>query len=519
MKFFAKLTPAFVALFMAAAPVFAQNVAENLEQPVAIQQVINKDFSDKAPAFRQWQPAYAVSQIEYKGEDMIVHFQYQKEYTDYVNLYAIGNERAFVLRDKAGKIYQPKSIKNVTLDGQLLHADISQETVSFSTEANQILSCEITFPRLADGITKADLLEGVNYIDYTNHFHVFDITIKNEKELQMHILQPQELVQNVVSPQITDPNYNPSLIDAEEVAIEEDVFYYEEENYTAYEYVSGRIASTELSPLVKEVKKPSYKKHSKTYTVDKIQYTEKEMVLTFTFHDGSYPSGTFYGPQAETNQAWFLRDKQGNTYPVRAVNNLRQNDNTIIAEGISTAIVVSEEIEYDWDNANDKKNRYSCEIVFDRLPQGVTIVDLIEGVGNEELSNHFNAFNIKVQQFKTPVVVEEPAVEPVVEIIAEPVVGQATERSNFEVAASTNYNLFPNPNRGDFSITNKGQSQTKAMIQVLDLSGRIVFSQQANLQENATNSFKVNNLVAGQYLVRIINNDKTSETLKMTVVE
>lgn len=512
MKFFAKLTPAFVALFMAAAPVFAQNVAENLEQPVAIQQIINKDFSDKAPAFRQWQPAYAVSQIEYKGEDMIVHFQYQKEYTDYVNLYAIGDERAFVLRDKAGKIYQPKSIKNVTLDGQLLHADISQETVSFSTEANQILSCEITFPRLADGITKADLLEGVNYIDYTNHFHVFDIAIQNEKEMQTLNEKVINVDDFVLDQTLLNNNY-------QEVAIDENVFHYEEENYTAYKYVSGRIASTELSPLVREVKKPSYKKHSKTYTVDKIQYTEKEMVLTFTFHDGSYPSGTFYGPQAETNQAWFLRDKQGNTYPVRAVNNLRQNDNTIIAEGISTAIVVSEEIEYDWNNANDKKNRYTCEIVFDRLPQGVTIVDLIEGVGNEELSNHFNAFNIKVQQFKTPVVVEEPAVEPVVEIIAEPVVGQATARSNFEVAASTNYNLFPNPNGGDFSITNKGQSQTKAMIQVLDLSGRIVFSQQANLQENATNSFKVNNLVAGQYLVRIINNDKTSETLKMTVVE
>lgn len=518
MKFFAKLTPAFVALFMAAAPVFAQNLTQNLEQPVTIQKVINKDFSDKAPAFRQWQPAYAVSQIEYKGEDMIVHFKYQKDYSDYVILYAIGDERAFVLRDKAGKIYQPKSIKNVSVGGQLLHADISKETVSFGTEANQILSCEITFPRLADGITQADLLEGVNYLDYTNHFHVFDIAIKTQKQVQEEIFAPQELVQNV-SPMLDIENIEYNLVDFEDLEINEEVMNYDDFTYEETPYTSGRIASTALSPLVKEVKKPSYKKHSNTYTVDKIQYTEKEMVLTFTFHDGSYPSGTFYGPQAETNQAWFLRDKKGNTYPVRAVNNLRQNDNTIIAEGISTAVVVSQEIEYDWDNANDNKNRYTCEIVFDRLPQGVTLVDLIEGVGNEERSNHFNAFNIKVQQFKTPVVVEEPAVEPVVETVAEPVVGQATERSNFEVAASTNYNLFPNPNRGDFSISNKGQSQTKAMIQVLDLSGRIVFSQQANLQENGTEAFKVNNLVAGQYLVRIINNDKTSETLKMTVVE
>jgi hypothetical protein len=513
MKFLAKLTPAFVALFMAASPIFAQNVAVNINEPVAIQQVINKDFSDKAPAFRQWQPAYSVSQIEYKGDDMIVHFQFKKEAGDYVILYPIGDERAFVLRDKNGKVYQPKAIKNVTVGGQLLHADISKEAVSFAVESNSVLSCEITFPRLADGITKADLLEGVNYLEYSNHFHVFDVAIKTQKEVQEQIFVPQELVQTIVP--ILD--IDESLVDIVEVPVNEEEIYFDDFNYEPTPYVSGRIAATELSSLVKEVKKPKYGKHAKTYSIDKIQYTEKEMVLTFTFHDGTYPSGTFYGPQGE--QAWFLRDKNGNIYPVRAVNNLRQNDNTIIAEGISTAVIVSNEIQYGWNKYNKKGDRYSCEIVFDRLPQGVKVVDLIEGLGRETYSNHFNAFNIKVEQFKTPIVAEEPIIEPVTDPVAQPVVGQASDRSNLVIASSTNYNLFPNPNQGDFSITNKGQGQTKAMVQVLDLTGRIVFSTQANLQENGTNAFKVNNLVAGQYLVRITNNDKTSETIKMTVVE
>ncbi len=523
MKFLAKFTPAFLALFLAAAPMQTVS-AQNLWTDGARIQTQTNNFVDEKPGYRQWQPQYSITKVAYQGEDMTITFQY-KGYYSYISLWEKTAPEAWVLRDDKGNVHRAKFIGNVARNGVVFEKDITKKTVHFNAADTDIITAEITFQRPAKDVQKVDLLEGVAYLEYSNHFHVFDIPVFQTKEVS-------DLAEKTVTPFVEQALINDDLIisdyfvdDTEvlnealeeleepvEIATEEVENFdwdFEEEPYTP-----GLAPAYALTDMVKAVKKPAYKSHNKDYTVDRIEYREKEMVITFTFHDDNYPSGTFYGPEGE--HAWFLKDKAGNKYPSIAVNNLRMNGATI-AEGISTSVVTSFMVETDFKS----KNKFTCDIVFPRLPDGVKLVDLIEGVGAEDRSYHFNAFNIKVQQFRTQA---EPVVEPAVEEPATEVVAEATEKREvrpgaMEVAVSESYTLFPNPNTGAFSLINKGANQEKATVQVLDLSGRLLFSQQTPLLEGATQGFKVDNLVAGQYLVRIQHADQTVETLKMIVVE
>lgn len=509
--------------------------AQNLHSNPAITQTQNTNFVDEKPGYRQWQPAYTITKVAYQGDEMTITFQYKGYYT-YITLWENSADQAWVLRDDKGNLHRARRIGNVARNGVVFEQDITKKTVSFNVEETDFITAEITFQRPAKDVQKVDLLEGANYLDYSNHFHVFDIPVFQTKEVSdlaekpvKPYVEPDYVMYETLEPQEMLPVEVEELEDTDEILggmgyreVEELETAVEIENYDEYietPYVPGIAPAYELSDMVAAVKKPAYKSHNKDYTVDRIEYRENEMVITFTFHDDTYPSGTFYGPQGE--HAWFLRDKAGNKYPSIAVNNLRMNGTTI-AEGILTDVVTGEMVEVDY-SEDAKKNNFTCDIVFPRLPQGVKLVDLIEGEGRESYSYHFNAFNIKIKQFRTQA---EPVVEPAVEEPAtEPVVAENREEKRDarpgadEVAVSKNYTLFPNPNTGAFFLTNAGANQDKATVQVLDLSGKVVFTQQTPLLQNATQGFKVDNLVAGQYLVRIQHADNTVETLKMIVVE
>ena len=417
-----------------------QNVsAQNLHTNPAITQTQTSNFVDEKPGYRQWQPQYTITKVAYQGDEMTITFQYKGYYT-YITLWENSAEQAWVLRDDKGNVHRARRIGNVARNGVVFEQDITKKTVSFNAADTDIITAEVTFQRPAKDVQKVDLVEGMNYLDYSNHFHVFDIPVFQTKEVSdlaekpvKPYVEPDYVMYETLEPQDMLPVEAEELEETEEIlggmgyreiedmereALEmaEEVEEFDWSTYSEEPYIPGIAPAYELSDMVAAVKKPAYKQHQKDYTIDRIEYRENEMVITFTFHDDVYPSGTFYGPEGE--HAWFLRDKAGNKYPSIAVNNLRMNGTTI-AEGILTDVITGEMVEVDY-SEDAKKNNFTCDIVFPRLPQGVKLVDLIEGEGCEDRSYHFNAFNIKIKQFRTqaePVVepaVEEPATEPVV---------------------------------------------------------------------------------------------------------
>jgi photosystem II stability/assembly factor-like uncharacterized protein len=63
-------------------------------------------------------------------------------------------------------------------------------------------------------------------------------------------------------------------------------------------------------------------------------------------------------------------------------------------------------------------------------------------------------------------------------------------------------NVFPNPNKGNFSIQITSSEQGYAQVKVLDLMGRVVFTENRELSGNLTLNVNLESFAAGQYIVK-----------------
>jgi Secretion system C-terminal sorting domain len=542
---FKNLTPALFAFILSVAPALAQNVANfnPISTTTTTQNVASK------LSYRQWQTVNFIDKITYSQNEMVISYRYKNSGS--ATIYAPNEDLAWVLKDTKGNLYKVKSVKQLTNNGKLVSENLTEQThvSSYTETANGEytfeelnLTCELHFDRLPADVSQVDLVEGAGRETWSNHFNAFEIAIQQPKELKENetLVQNLEMIPHVETIDVYDYSFenpegsegmsyreesenNPFLYDENgelvldengQVVINTDIFHTEliepvvEEWEFEAEPVEITVSAFELSEKIHTDKKPKSRQWQPEYTVTRIDYHEKEMVITFQNSSKNGLSSTFYGPQGES--AWFLKDKNGNVYPMKALNNLKHNNN-IVAEGVATQMHIGS----DWDSKAEKETA-TCQIVFDRLPDGVTIVDLIEGVGRETWSNHFNVFDIKIKSFKTNP--ETPTDEPIVA----PILVENTERpSGVDVAiVGSNYSLFPNPNKGTFFLTNNGKTQNDVTIQVLDLTGKLVYSQSAvTLQEKNSQSFQVANLPAGQYMLRVQHNDNSNETLRLVVIE
>lgn len=131
---------------------------------------------------------------------------------------------------------------------------------------------------------------------------------------------------------------------------------------------------------------PEYTKLLDNYTIDKIEYFKNEMVIHVRF--ASTPNGgliLYYGPQSQSS--WYLKGENTN-YELQAVRNIAQ-DRKILVESLKPGAY--------YDHATPPNTFFTCEIVFSRLPDNITTVDLIEGQGNESNPMYLNIFNLLIK--------------------------------------------------------------------------------------------------------------------------
>jgi hypothetical protein len=154
-------------------------------------------------------------------------------------------------------------------------------------------------------------------------------------------------------------------------------------------FISVAVAAQKHPTLLEIDEKPSYTEWNTKFKVDKLEYHESFLVLHFKVVHKSQTYGTYYPPK--NAQAWYLRDEKGRIYPLRGL--LRINRNGEILHQYVTKVTSVP------DDENVSTNVIRCELYFDRLPDDVKKVDLIEGTGFETYPNSYNAFQIKVKSF------------------------------------------------------------------------------------------------------------------------
>lgn len=136
-------------------------------------------------------------------------------------------------------------------------------------------------------------------------------------------------------------------------------------------------------------KKPKYEQHKSNYILNQITYTEKYIILKFTYVcDWSGGGCYFFG--TESWEKWFLEDtKTKKKYDLVEIRNIRKDGKLLKNKTTEEDIHV---------NDLRKGGKASCEICFKSLPKGVKEVNLIEGDKAE--SNNFHCLNIQVKSFQ-----------------------------------------------------------------------------------------------------------------------
>jgi outer membrane protein OmpA-like peptidoglycan-associated protein len=134
--------------------------------------------------------------------------------------------------------------------------------------------------------------------------------------------------------------------------------------------------------------KPFYTKFNDNYILDKIEYLPSEIILHFRYVSNmSLGSVVIY--DVKGRDPWCLK-ANGKYYPLVKVSDVCINGKLkathILNQTMQPFSVLQGEA-------------LTCKIHFKKLPKSIKQVDLIEGKGKEDYSNHFNCLNIKIKSF------------------------------------------------------------------------------------------------------------------------
>ena len=79
------------------------------------------------------------------------------------------------------------------------------------------------------------------------------------------------------------------------------------------------------------------------------------------------------------------------------------------------------------------------------------------------------------------------------------------------------FSIYPNPNSGQFMIVNEGQAGNY-VIEVMDVTGKVVYAEQMQLNGNAQTEINTSGINTGVYLVKMTNTeDNYHRTIRMIV--
>ena len=249
-------------------------------------------------------------------------------------------------------------------------------------------------------------------------------------------------------------------------------------------------------------KNPTYEQFNDQCILDKVEYQEDRTIFHFRYRASSYTSIWLYAPGGD--HPWFLKDKiNDREYNLLGVYNVRRNNRLAYKEVKGNHVYM---------NADSKKEKtyFECEVHFERLPETVSEVDLVEGKGMEAAWNHFNCFNIQVDPLKEkkeepviiPAIVEElPVIEPVgteTEVTEE--VENTTEKAAstlVEITEGTNWTVFPTPATNVLNVTQTEAQE--AQLSLININGQVIWT---GRMQGTTKTIDISELSTGAYFLQ-----------------
>lgn len=348
----------------------------NAQQPIA-----PITYIDSEPSYRKWQDDYNIDKIEYTTDHTILHFSFRCKNDAYTNaiFYPSGDKNAWYLEEQAtGQQFNFQDIRNVHRNGVLMQQKVTDVyTLKASKEGNHtIFSCEVYFERLPSTVKTVDLIEGKGNKKNKNYFNCFDVKVNVGVDLDTAAEKEQEQPLNTPK-KINQPKPKP----APEVAP------------TPEPAPQAEAPSEAAAPKTYTDYKPVYKQWQKHYSIDKIEYTEEHTIVHFRcfIRSNSSTSINFYPPQHR--DAWLLQKKEdGHYFYLREIRNVSRNGVLMQPKVLKLYNVYA--------SAKGKHTSFSCAIYFERLPEEIKTVDLIEGKGREKADNYFNCFDIKLKTWE-----------------------------------------------------------------------------------------------------------------------
>jgi len=140
--------------------------------------------------------------------------------------------------------------------------------------------------------------------------------------------------------------------------------------------------------------KPKYNKWSKSYILDKIEYTDTRTIFHFRYVCTSdYMSVTFYGNTHE--EKWCIEnlDNPEETFYHIDVKNIRKNGKILIS-----SLAGQDQVTY----SSSKNDVFTCEIHFRKFPNRMKTAHLLEGKYKKSSRNHFHALNVRLKTSEDP---------------------------------------------------------------------------------------------------------------------
>jgi hypothetical protein len=264
-------------------------------------------------------------------------------------------------------------------------------------------------------------------------------------------------------------------------------------------------------------KNPTYEQFNEQCILDKVDYQEDRTVFHFRYKASSYTSIWLYAPAGE--HPWFLKDKINDTqYNLIGVYNVRRNNKVTHKKVTGDHVYMSAD-------SKKEKTYFECEVHFERLPETVAVVDLIEGKGMEEAWNHFNCFDIQVNPLKEKK--EEPVIAPIVieeiehlskaelfqrgitvpTVINDEVGIEATEETEtttkattntlMEVVESTDWSVFPTPATNVLNV--KQTDAQEAQLTLVNINGQVIWT---GRMQGTSKTIDVSELSTGAYFLQ-----------------
>lgn len=142
---------------------------------------------------------------------------------------------------------------------------------------------------------------------------------------------------------------------------------------------------------------PEYTKCQKNYSISKISFFEKRIVLDleFVFERGTkeWAKSVVFMPPNTIN-SWCLKDpKSGKIVELLEITSVTRN-----GEEIKPRIKLSrDKVQIDLPLEGIFKEVFTCQVHFPNLPNNVRTVDLLEGPSNKYRKGHWNFFAIHLQ--------------------------------------------------------------------------------------------------------------------------